>query len=108
MAPDWIMERLLRLSCSFLNLLRSVGGGGLTGGGGRAGAARVGVGVRLFLGAGTGVLPGCCPCCPCCCLALAALGEGMGLTPADPGGRGAILFFLRAGRTTLGEAEGVL
>ena len=98
------MERLLRLSCSFLNLLRSVGGGGLTGGGGRAGAARVGVGVRLFLGAGTGVLAGCCP----CCLALAALGEGMGLTPADPGGRGAILFFLRAGRTTPGEAEGVL
>ena len=94
MAPDWIMERLLRLSCSFLNLFRSVGGGGLAGGGGRAGAARVGV--RLFLGAATGVLPSCCP-------ALAALGEGMGLTPADPGGRGAILFFLRAGRTTLGE-----
>ena len=94
------MDRLLRLSCSFLSLFRSVGGGGLAGGGGRAGgAARVGV--RLFLGAatGAGVLPKCCPCRP----VLAALGEGMGLTPADPGGRGAILFFLRAGRVTLGE-----
>ena len=90
------MDRLLRLSCSFLSLFRSVGGGGLAGGGGRAGgAARVGV--RLFLGAATGVLPKCCPCRP------PALGEGTGLTPADPGGRGAILFFLRAGRVTLGE-----
>ena len=92
------MDRLLRLSCSFLNLLRSVGGGGLAGGGGREGAARVGVRLFLFLGAGTGKPPP-----SCCCRLCAALGDGMGLTPADPGGSGAILFFLRAGRTTLGE-----